>query len=60
MLWAFKTELNELKSLKNVNTAVFDAILCLFCGFEARESGFMSLNFWLAQKKINRELRLPS
>ena len=34
---------------------MFYAILCLFCGFEARESGFLSLTFWLAQKKINRE-----
>ena len=34
---------------------MFDAILCSFCGFEARESGFLSLNFWLAQEKINRE-----
>ena len=55
MLWALKTEQNELKPLKNINTTLFDAILCLFCGFEARESGFLSLNFWLAQKKINRE-----
>ena len=42
MLWAFKTEQNELKPLKNINTTLFDAILCLFCGFEARESGFLS------------------
>ena len=40
-----KTEYNESKPLKNVNTTLFDAILCLFCGFEARESGFLSLNF---------------
>ena len=45
MVWAFKTEQNESKPLKNVNTTLFDAILCLFCGFEARESGSSSLNF---------------
>ena len=39
MLWALKTEQNELKPLKNINTTLFDAILCLFCGFEARTGG---------------------
>ena len=36
---------DESKPLKNVNTTLIDAILCLFCGFETRESGFLSLNF---------------
>ena len=45
MLWAYKTEQNELNPLKNVNTMFFYALLFLLCGFEGGKSGFSSLNF---------------
>ena len=43
MLWALKTKYNELKPLINGNRMLFYAILCLFCGFEARESGVVTM-----------------
>ena len=43
ILWACKTEYEEGAILSNVNGTFFYAILCLFCGFEARDWGFSSL-----------------
>ena len=37
------------KTLKNVGMMLFYVILCLFYGFEARESGFSSLIFDLSR-----------
>ena len=39
------------KKPNQMNSTLFYTILCLFCGFEARESGFSSLIFYLSSSE---------